>query len=60
MAVSAFLEGKIGFVQMPDIVEYTMGNCLYYPSPDLDSLEKTDCDARETAIKFINKLNKKR
>jgi len=60
MAVSSFLEGKIGFMQMPDIVEYTMEHCLFSPSPDLDSLEKTDCDARETAIKFINKLHKKR
>jgi len=59
-AVSAFLEEKIGFMQIPDVVEYTMGHCLYYPSPDLNSLESTDINARETAINFINKLHKKR
>ena len=56
MAVNAFLEEKIGFMQMPDVVEYTMENSLYSPSPDLDFLEVTDTRARETALNFINKL----
>jgi 1-deoxy-D-xylulose-5-phosphate reductoisomerase len=60
MAVNAFLCEKIGFMQMSDIVEYTMENCLYYPSPDLDQLEITDCNSRDLAINFINKLHKKR
>jgi 1-deoxy-D-xylulose-5-phosphate reductoisomerase len=60
IAVNAFLTEKIGFMQMPDVVEYTMENSLYSPSPDLDLLEVTDCNARETAINFINKLYKKR
>jgi 1-deoxy-D-xylulose-5-phosphate reductoisomerase len=60
MAVTAFLEEKIGFMQMPDIVEYTLENCLYSPSPDLDFLEITDYNARELAINIINKLHKKR
>ena len=30
IAVNAFLKEKIGFMQMPDIVEYTMENyCIY-------------------------------
>src|SRR5664279_2587527 len=58
MAVNAFLEEKIGFTQMPDIVEYTMENSLYSSSPDLDLLELTDTDARNTALSFINKLQK--
>ena len=60
MAVNAFLAEKIGFMQMPDIVEYTMENCLYYPIPDLDLLEVTDFKAREIATNYINKLHKKR
>lgn len=60
MAVNAFLTEKIGFMQMPDIVEHTMENSLYSPSPDLDLLEVTDCNAREIAINYINKLHKKR
>lgn len=60
MAVNAFLDRKIGFTQMPDIVEYTMENSLYSPSPDLDLLEVSDSCARETALSFINKLQKER
>jgi 1-deoxy-D-xylulose-5-phosphate reductoisomerase len=60
VAVSAFLSEKIGFMQMPDIVEYTMEKCLHSPSPDLDFLEITDRNARETATNFINKLLKQK
>jgi 1-deoxy-D-xylulose-5-phosphate reductoisomerase len=56
MAVKAFLDGKIGFTQMPEIVEYTMETSLYSPSPDLDFLEVTDTSAREIALSYINKL----
>jgi 1-deoxy-D-xylulose-5-phosphate reductoisomerase len=58
MAVKAFLDDKIEFTQMPEIVEYTMENSLYLPSPDLDFLELTDTNARETALSFINKIQK--
>jgi 1-deoxy-D-xylulose-5-phosphate reductoisomerase len=60
MAVMAFLVNKIGFMQMPEIVEHTMENSLFSPSPDLDFLETTDKSARETALRFINKLHKER
>jgi len=58
IAVSAFITEKINFMQMPDVVEYTMENSLYAPSPDLDFLEITDYKAREIAINYINKLHK--
>src|SRR5450759_1415688 len=60
MAVRAFLDEKIAFTQLPDIVEYTMENSLYSKSPDLDFLEVTDTNARETALTYINKLQNKR
>ena len=60
MAVEAFLDEKIGFTQMPEVVEYTMENSLYSPSPDLDFLDVTDFTARESALSFINKLQKER
>jgi 1-deoxy-D-xylulose-5-phosphate reductoisomerase len=60
MAVSAFLEEKIAFTQMPDIVEYTMENSLFSQSPDLDFLEATDTNARDTALSYIIKLQKER
>ncbi len=60
MAVSAFLNGEIGFMEMPDIVENTMDISPYFQYPDLDLLEKSDFEARETANNLINKLVRKR
>jgi 1-deoxy-D-xylulose-5-phosphate reductoisomerase len=60
MAVRAFLDEKITFTEMPEIVEYTMENSLHSKSPDLDFLEVTDNNARETALTYINKLQNKR
>jgi 1-deoxy-D-xylulose-5-phosphate reductoisomerase len=60
IAVKAFLDEKIGFTQMPDIVEHTMENSYYAANPDLDFLDVTDASARETALSFINKLQRER
>jgi len=60
MSVKAFLDEKISFTQMPDIVEYTMGNSIFSATPDLDFLEFTDSSARDTALSYINKLQKER
>lgn len=60
IAVAAFLDGKIGFTQMPDIVEFTMENSIFSSSPDLGFLDDTDANARETALSYINKLQKER
>lgn len=56
IAVSAFLKERIGFLQMPDVVEYTMEKSTFVPSPDLESLENSDHDARMIAKDFINNL----
>jgi 1-deoxy-D-xylulose-5-phosphate reductoisomerase len=57
IAVNAFLSGRIGFLQIPDIVEETMQSGIYSDRYDLDFLEITDCHARESASNYINKLN---
>jgi 1-deoxy-D-xylulose-5-phosphate reductoisomerase len=59
VAVNAFLKGNIGFLQMPDIVEYTMNNTEFSSNPDLGFLEVTDKYGRETAQEYINKLANK-
>lgn len=56
IAVNAFLKEEVGFMQMPDIVEYTMDRCFFSSTPDLESLQSTDQTARETAQNFIYKL----
>ena len=58
-AVSAFLSGKIGFLQMPDVVEYTMEKTEYFASPGLGFLETSNKRAREIASHYINELYKK-
>lgn len=60
VAVNAFLTGRLGFMQMPDVVGYTMENSFYSKDPDLELLETTDKIARETALNYINKLQIKR
>jgi 1-deoxy-D-xylulose-5-phosphate reductoisomerase len=58
IAVKAFLDQKIGFTQMPEVVEYTLEHCEFSAAPDLEFLEATDTSAREMAMSFINKLQK--
>jgi 1-deoxy-D-xylulose-5-phosphate reductoisomerase len=59
-AVRAFLAGNIGFTQIPDVVEYALENNSYLATPELESLEMSDRQARETANRYINKLKNKR
>jgi len=59
IAVHAFLAGKIGFLQMSDVVEYTMEKTEYFASPGLAFLETTDKRARNIASVYINELYKK-
>jgi 1-deoxy-D-xylulose-5-phosphate reductoisomerase len=60
IAVDAFLTGKIGFLQMPDVVRHTMDSNIFSSDPDLDSLAISDAQARDIASKYINKLYSKR
>ena len=60
IAVNAFLAERIGFLQMPDVVEYSMEHSTYYSAPDMDLLELTDTESRNMATTYINKLDKKR
>ena len=59
IAVHAFLSGKIGFLQMSEVVEYTMEKTEYFASPGLKFLETTNTMARSVATKYINELCKK-
>ncbi|HZL76731.1 MAG TPA: 1-deoxy-D-xylulose-5-phosphate reductoisomerase [Bacteroidales bacterium] len=56
VAVSAFLKGRVGFMQMPGIVEHTLENCKFTATPGLDSLEESDSEARIIAQNYIDKL----
>jgi 1-deoxy-D-xylulose-5-phosphate reductoisomerase len=59
VAVNAFLSGKIGFLQMSDVVEYSMEKTEYFASPGLGFLETSNTRARTIALNYINELSKK-
>jgi len=56
VAVTAFLSGKIGFMQMPEVVENALENIQYLSAPDLEALEGSDKETREMAQRFINRI----
>jgi 1-deoxy-D-xylulose-5-phosphate reductoisomerase len=59
VAVSAFLSGKIGFLQMSDVVEFTMEKSEYFASPGLGFLETSNSRAKTIAMNYINELCRK-
>jgi 1-deoxy-D-xylulose-5-phosphate reductoisomerase len=59
IAVHAFLSGKIGFLQMPEVVEYAMEKTEYLATPGLKFLETSDSMARCIASGYINELCKR-
>jgi len=60
VAVRAFLTGKVGMMQMPDVVENALENIQYLSAPGLEALEQSDKDAREIAGEFIKKTENKK
>ncbi len=60
VAVSAFLSEKIGFMQIPEVVEYTMEKDHFIADPELEDLEFSDRQARVTSGEYINKQVKEK
>ncbi len=56
IAVKAFLQGGVGFLQMPDIIEQCMYEIPFIENPGLEALEQTDILARKKADEIIKKL----
>ncbi len=57
IAVGAFLEKKIGFLQMPDIIEKCMHNISRISQPGYDDFVETDREARTLAENYIRNYN---
>ncbi|NLL92162.1 MAG: 1-deoxy-D-xylulose-5-phosphate reductoisomerase [Ruminococcaceae bacterium] len=53
VAVKYFLEGKISFVKIGEIVSDTVRNFNHFEVEDINSLLQADSDAREMAKKYI-------
>jgi len=56
IAVEAFLNDKISYLAMFDILEQTMQNATFVVSPSLDDYFESDFEARKIAVELISKL----
>lgn len=57
IAVELFLQGKIGFLQMSDLIEQTLTNTVFIPNPSLEDYIQTDTEAREIALEASKRLS---
>jgi 1-deoxy-D-xylulose-5-phosphate reductoisomerase len=53
VAVNAFLEGRLGFFDMPGFIEKTMNSVAYIATPDLNDYVETDSEARKIAGSYL-------
>lgn len=53
ICVAAFLNDRIGFTQMSDIIEQTMQQVSFIPQPTYDDFVATDAEARRIANNLI-------
>ena len=56
VAVAQFLVGRIGFLQMTDVVERTIGSISYVENPSLEDLLETDKEARRVAEEVCREM----
>ncbi len=50
IAVELFLQEKIGFLQMSDLIEQTLTKTVFIQNPSLEDYIQTDAEAREIAL----------
>lgn len=55
IAVDAFLQGHVGFLEMSDIIEKTLETVDYISDPDFDDFIDSDREARSMAIQLIGR-----
>ena len=53
VAVDAFLERRIRFMDIPDLIERTLGRSSFIKNPNLDDYFETDLEARRVAHELI-------
>ncbi|WP_066632418.1 1-deoxy-D-xylulose-5-phosphate reductoisomerase [Labilibacter marinus] len=54
VVVQSFLERKIGFVEMSDVIEKTMDKCTFIQKPSYEDYFSTDSEARRIAQSFVS------
>lgn len=58
VVVAAFLRGEVGFLQMSDIIEETMGRVTPIAVPTMDDCMETDGLSRDVATDLVAKFKK--
>lgn len=53
VAVQAFLEERIGFLEMSDLIADRLAKATFVPSPTLEDLEASDSEARQAALEAL-------
>ncbi|GHV20318.1 1-deoxy-D-xylulose 5-phosphate reductoisomerase [Bacteroidia bacterium] len=53
IVVAAFLQDKIGFLQMSDVIEQTMAKVFFVASPEYEDYVQTDAEARAIASQMM-------
>jgi 1-deoxy-D-xylulose-5-phosphate reductoisomerase len=56
VAVSAFLQGRVGFLSIPTLVEDTLAALPRQPADSLDTLIAADADARRHATQALSRM----
>ena len=55
VAVAAFLEGRIRFTDIPEIISATTARCGFVAKPSLDDIYSTDFEAKRIAEEIVKK-----
>lgn len=55
IAVAAFLEGRIRFPEIPEVIADVTARCDFVSDPDLEQIYSTDFEARRIASDMINR-----
>ena len=56
VAVAAFLEGRLRFMQIPEIIATTLARCSFVAQPDLDAIYRTNIEAKRIASDLIKDI----
>jgi 1-deoxy-D-xylulose-5-phosphate reductoisomerase len=55
IAVAAFLDRRIGFLAIPDVIERTLGQCARPAGRSVEDFLSADADARRVAMGFVER-----
>lgn len=58
IAVAAFLQGEIQFLQIPDVIEETLAKASFEPHPDMDAFVRLNEESRNIASETVKKIRK--